>query len=71
MKLIGILLIILGVLALAYGGIRYTRQEPVLSIGTLQATTERHHEILIPPVVGIVAIVGGIVLVVTDVRTRV
>lgn len=69
-KLIGILLIIFGTLMLVYGGIRYNRQESVLEIGSVQVTAERHHEILIPPIIGIVTIVGGIVLVVADVRTR-
>ena len=70
MKLIGILLVAFGVIALVYGGIRYSTREKVLQIGSLQATTERHHEIPLPPIVGITAIVGGIVLVVADVRMR-
>ena len=68
MRLVGILLMIFGVLALAYGGIRYTTHEKVLDIGPLQATTERHHEILLPPIIGIASIVGGIVLVAAKTR---
>jgi uncharacterized membrane protein YidH (DUF202 family) len=70
MKIVGVLLIICGVLALAYGEIRYTRREKVLQIGPLEATTEQHHEIQIPPIVGIAAIVGGVVLVVAASKTR-
>jgi uncharacterized membrane protein YidH (DUF202 family) len=69
-RLVGILLVIFGVLALAYGGIRYTTHEKVLDIGPLQATTERHHEIPLPPIIGIASIVGGIVLVAASARTR-
>lgn len=71
MKLIGILLIVFGVVALAVGGIRYTTREKVLDIGPIQATTEKDHLIPLSPIAGIVAIAGGIVLVVTDSRKRV
>jgi uncharacterized membrane protein YidH (DUF202 family) len=70
-KLIGILLIICGVVALAVGGFRYTTREKVLDIGPVQATTEKHHEIPISPIAGLAAVAGGIVLVVTGSRTRV
>jgi len=70
MRIVGILLIIFGVLALAYGGIRYTQREKVLEIGPLQATTEKHHEIPLPPIVGIASIVGGAVLVAASTRTN-
>lgn len=68
MKLIGVLLIVFGVVALAVGGIGYTKREKVLDIGPLQATTEEHKTIPIPPIAGIAAIVGGAVLVFADRR---
>lgn len=71
MKLIGAVLIMLGVLALAFGGIRYTKREKVLDIGPLQATTEKHEMIPLSPIVGIAAVAGGIALVVAGSRTRV
>jgi uncharacterized membrane protein YidH (DUF202 family) len=67
-KIVGILLIIFGVLAVAYQRIGYTKREKVLEIGPLQATTETHHEIPLPPIVGIAFIVGGVVLVATTRR---
>jgi len=67
-KLIGVLLIVFGVVALAVGGIGYTKREKVLDIGPLQATTEEHKTIPIPPIAGIAAIVGGAVLVFADRR---
>jgi uncharacterized membrane protein YidH (DUF202 family) len=71
MKLIGILLIVFGVAALAIGGINYTKREKVLDIGPLEATTETRERIPISPIVGIAALVGGIALVATGSRTRV
>jgi uncharacterized membrane protein YidH (DUF202 family) len=70
-KLIGVLLIVFGVIALVLGGIRYTTREKVLDIGPVQATTEKDHLIPLSPIVGVAAIAGGIVLVVTGSRTRV
>jgi hypothetical protein len=57
---IGILLIVLGVLALGYQGITYTRQERVLDIGPVHATAEKHERIPIPPLVGGLILAGGI-----------
>jgi uncharacterized membrane protein YidH (DUF202 family) len=70
-RIVGILLIVFGVLAIAYGGFRYTTREKVVDVGPLQATTERHHEVSLPPIVGIAAIVGGVALLVSAARTRV
>jgi uncharacterized membrane protein YidH (DUF202 family) len=70
-KLIGVLLIVLGIVALVMGGIRYTTREKVLDIGPIEATADKHHEIPISPIVGIASVVGGIVLVVAGGRTRV
>ena len=53
MKLIGILLIVFGVVALAVGGFSYTEREKVLDIGPLQATTETRKTIPIAPIAGI------------------
>ena len=49
---IGIVLVVLGVLALAYQGVTYTRQERVLDIGPVHATAEKHERIPIPPLIG-------------------
>jgi uncharacterized membrane protein YidH (DUF202 family) len=70
MKVVGILLIVLGVIALAYGGISYTREEKVLDIGPLEATAERRETIPLPPVLGALALVGGIVLMIAGSRKR-
>jgi len=70
-KLIGILLIVFGVIALAAGGISYTKREKVVDLGPIQATTEKQKTLPLSPIVGIAALAGGIVLVVTGSRTRV
>jgi uncharacterized membrane protein len=61
---IGILLIILGGLALAYQGFTYTHQEKVLDLGPIHATAEKQERVSIPPILGGLALVGGIVLLV-------
>jgi hypothetical protein len=61
---VGILLIVLGGLALAYQGFTYTHQEKVLDLGPIHATREDHEWISIPPVLGALALVGGIALLV-------
>jgi hypothetical protein len=66
MKLIGIILIILGVLALAYQGIRYTIQEKLIDIGPLKVTTTEKKHIPLPPIVGGVAIAAGIALILAE-----
>ena len=68
--LIGIVLLVLGVLALAYQGINYTRHEKVLDIGPIHATAEKHERIPLPPVVGGLALAGGIVLLVIGARQK-
>ena len=64
----GVLLIVLGVAALAYQGISYTSRETVIDIGPVQATAEREKTIPLPPILGILAIGGGVVLVVASMR---
>jgi drug/metabolite transporter (DMT)-like permease len=61
-SIVGILLIIFGAVALAYQGITYTTQKKVLDIGPIQATKEEHKTIPLPPIVGGIAMVGGIAL---------
>jgi hypothetical protein len=60
----GILLIVLGLAALAYQGITYTSRETVIDIGPIEATAERQKTVPLPPVIGIVAVAGGVALLV-------
>jgi drug/metabolite transporter (DMT)-like permease len=68
--LAGIVLVILGVLALAYQGITYTRQEKVLDIGPIHATAETHERIPLPPILGGLMLVGGVVLLVKGAKQK-
>ena len=69
--LVGIVLVALGLAALAYQGINYTRRETIIDIGPVHATAERQRTLPLPPVVGIVAVVGGIALLASGLRKRV
>ena len=60
--LLGLILVVLGALALAYQGITYTTHKKVLDIGPIQATETEHKTIPLPPILGCIALVGGIVL---------
>jgi hypothetical protein len=70
MKLVGIILIVLGVLALAYQGIRYTTKEKLIDIGPLKVTATEKKNIPLPPIVGGVAIVAGIGLILVERRKK-
>jgi uncharacterized membrane protein YidH (DUF202 family) len=63
-QLLGVVLIALGVVAFAYQGITYTTREKAIDLGPLQVTTERTRRLPLPPIMGAVALVGGIVLLV-------
>jgi hypothetical protein len=60
----GIILIVIGIVALAYQGITYTTREKVVDIGPIQMTAEKTKTLPLPPIVGGVALAGGIVLLV-------
>ena len=62
--ILGVVLIVLGVLALAYQGITYTKREKILDVGPLQATADREKTIPVPPLVGALSLAGGIALVI-------
>ena len=68
MKIIGIALIILGIVSLVYGGIHYRDQKTVLEVGDFKATATEHKTLPISPIVGVVALVGGIALFLLDKR---
>jgi uncharacterized membrane protein YidH (DUF202 family) len=70
-KLIAILLIVFGIVALLVGGIRYTTHEKVIDLGPIQATTEEHKTLPLSPIAGVAAVAGGIVLVMASSKTRV
>jgi len=66
MKRAGIILIVLGALALAYQGIRYTTREKLIDFGSIEVTASERKNIPLPPIVGGIALVAGIALVLVD-----
>jgi hypothetical protein len=61
--LIGVVLIVIGVIALAYQGITYTSREKILDVGPIEATAEKQKTFPLPPIVGGAALVGGLLMI--------
>ena len=61
-RILGIVLVAIGLFALAWGGFAYTTREKVIDLGPIQATREKTHNVPLSPILGAVAIVGGVVL---------
>jgi hypothetical protein len=70
MAIAGIVLIVLGLAALALGGFSYTTRETVVDLGPLQATAERERTFPLPPVAGVAAVAAGVALLVVGMRKR-
>jgi hypothetical protein len=68
LSVIGIVLVVLGVLALVYQGFTYTTKETVIDLGPIHATADRQKTVPLPPVLGILAIAGGVALLVVGSR---
>jgi hypothetical protein len=66
----GAVLLIFGIVALAYQGLTYTTKETVLDIGPLKATADREHRIPLPPIVGGAAVAAGVVLLIVGSRKK-
>jgi hypothetical protein len=62
LPIVGLILIILGIISFAYQGINYTTHKKIVDIGPIQASTTEHKTIPLPPILGGLAFVGGIVL---------
>ena len=63
-RTIGIILIALGLVGLAWGGFNYTTREKVIDIGPIHATHDENHHVPLPPIVGAIALVAGVLLLV-------
>jgi uncharacterized membrane protein YidH (DUF202 family) len=64
MKLLGFVLVVIGVLALVYGGISYNREKTIIDVGPFKATATEQKNIPLSPIVGGIALLGGIILLV-------
>jgi drug/metabolite transporter (DMT)-like permease len=69
-RIAGIVLIVLGLVGVLWGGFSYTREKTVVDVGPFKATTQTHETIPFPPVAGAVAIVAGVLLLVLPGRRR-
>jgi hypothetical protein len=67
-SMIGVVLIVFGLAALIYQGINYTSRETVLNIGPLHATADTEKTLPLPPIVGTVAVVAGVLLLISGAR---
>ena len=68
--IIGVLLIALGLIALAYQGITYTTREKIVDLGPIKATKDTEKTIPLPPILGGAALAGGVVLLIAAGRSR-
>ncbi|HTK77751.1 MAG TPA: DUF3185 domain-containing protein [Gemmataceae bacterium] len=70
MKAIGVLLIVLGVIGLAYGGLTWTTREKVVDLGPVEVTQNKTKSLPLPPIAGGICLVAGVILLVGPGRRR-
>jgi uncharacterized membrane protein YidH (DUF202 family) len=70
MKLLGIVLIVLGIVGLVYGGIQWTTTKKVVDMGSLQVTHDTTQSLPLPPIVGGLCLAAGAVLLVAGARQK-
>ena len=69
MKVLGIMLVLFGIVALVYGGVGYDKKHTVLDVGGIKATTTEHEGVPVPPIIGGIAfLVGALLLISTRKR---
>ena len=64
--IIGVALLILGIIALAYQGFSYTVPKKEVDLGPIQVTRQERHTVPLPPILGALALIGGIAVLVLD-----
>lgn len=69
MRILGVLLIVLGLVGLIYGGVSWTRREKVADFGPIEVTRTHERSLPVPPIVGGLCLVAGVVLVMKSGRT--
>ena len=69
-RIIGVILIVLGVVAFVWGGVFWTDRDTVIDAGPLQVQTEEREGVAVPPILGGIALVGGIILLLVPQRRR-
>ena len=61
-RIVGSVLVVLGIVALVWGGVFWTDRDTVLDVGPLKVTTEEREGLPLPPIVGAIAVIGGVLL---------
>ena len=69
-RIVGVVLVIIGLVSLIWGGISWTNEETVIDLGPIEARTEERETLPLPPIVGGLALVAGVVLLLVRERTR-
>ena len=70
MVIVGVMFVVFGVVALVYQGVSYTSHDTVIDIGPIHATADRERTFPLPPIVGLAAVAGGVVLLITGGKAR-
>ena len=70
MRIIGFVLIVIGLIGLIYGGVTWTQREQLVDLGPFQVTTQERETLPVPPIIGAVCLTGGVLLVVASGRRR-
>lgn len=70
MAILGAVLLVFGIVALVYQGVNYTSHDTVIDIGPIHATADRQRTFPLPPIVGLAAVAGGVVLLITGSKAR-
>jgi hypothetical protein len=70
MKFVGIVLVILGIVGLAYSGVTWTTKEKVVDLGPLQVTHDKTQSLPLPPIAGGICLIAGVVLLVSAGRQK-
>jgi zona occludens toxin (predicted ATPase) len=70
MAICGAVLLVFGLVALVYQGVSYTSHDTVIDIGPIHATADRQRTVPLPPIVGLAAVAGGVVLLITGAKAR-
>jgi len=65
MKLVGLILIVIGIVGLAYGGITWTQRDQVMNVGPVHVTHDKTKSLPLPPIVGGLALAAGVALLVS------
>ena len=70
LRIVGLVLVAFGIIALAWGGVFWTNRDTVVDAGPIEITSAKREGFRVPPAVGIVAVIGGIALLVAPARRR-